>query len=293
MGITIITFLDKEGVAFLRMQTPQSFGDATNKKITTVRKAMETGQVTAGIDLAKPGLSRGSCRPIRDKDGSILGYIIVGGSLDQFLSTMKSQTSDDYIFMGYKSFLDEKLYHAARKAKNQPDTWSQFPNTVVLATSMEVQSDPHYEQALKDLPASGRLLGQSESGGSTFVNGVFPLYDASERAIGGIFVRHDVTALHQGMKRVQNLAIVALVALVVILSLAIAMVLNRLVFVRLRRTMDVVTRVVGGDISRQIVPASADEVGHLEELFEQFRTIFVSVCDDLTEARKEEPKRSA
>ncbi len=293
MGINIVTFLDKEGVAFLRMQTPTSFGDSTNKKITTVRKAIDSGQVAAGIDLAKPGLSRGSCRPIRDKDGSILGFLIVGGSLDQFLATMKSQTSDDYIFMGYKSFLDEKLYHATRKAKGQPDTWGQFAGAVVLATSMDVRSDPQYEKDLQSLPAAGRLLGRSESGGSTFVNGVFPLYDAANNAIGGIFVRHDITALHQGMKRVQYLAIAALVALVVVLSLVIGIVLNRLVFVRLNRTMDIVTRVVGGEFSKQIVPTAADEVGRLEELFEQFRAIFVSVVDDLSRARDEEGKKSA
>lgn len=291
-GVNIITFLDKDGTAFLRMQTPKSFGDSLTK-ITTVRRAMETGQVAAGVDLVKPGLSRGSCRPIHAKDGSLVGYVIVGGSLDQFLSTMKSQTSDDYVFMGYKSFLDESLYHAARKAKGQPDTWSQFPNTVVLATSMEVPSDGAYERELQGLPANGRLLERSELGGKTFVNGVFPLYDAADTAIGGIFVRHDITGLHQGMKRVQYLAIVALVALVVVLSLVIGFVLNRLVFVRLSRTMDIVTRVVGGEFSKQIVPASTDEVGRLEELFEQFRTIFVSVVDDLSKAGNEEGKKSA
>jgi len=77
------------------------------------------------------------------------------------------------------------------------------------------------------------------------------------------------------------------------LSLVIGIVLNRLVFVRLNRTMDIVTRVVGGEFSKQIVPTAADEVGRLEELFEQFRAIFVSVVDDLSRARDEEGKKSA
>jgi len=290
-GLGIITLLDKEGTAFLRMHTPAVFGDSL-RTLTTIRKAMESNEVAAGIDLAKPGLSRGSCRPMRDRSGVVIGYVIVGGSLDDFLTTMKSQTGDDYTMMGYKGFLDEKMYHNSRAAKGQPDTWAQFGSVVVLATSMEVRSDGRYEADLQDLAASGRLLAGSETGGNTFVNGVFPLYDAAGNAIGGIFVRHDITSLHRGMKRVQMLSIAALVVLTVLLCLIITSVLNRLVFQRLRQTMDIVTRVVGGEFSKKIVPTSADEVGGLESLFEQFRTIFVSVVDDVSKQGKEEEKRS-
>jgi methyl-accepting chemotaxis protein len=217
----------------------------------------------------------------------------VGGSLDDFLSTMKSQTADDYTLMGYKSFLDEKMYRNGRTAKGLPDTWGQFGSIAVLATSMEVPADGHYETALQDLSSSGRLLEPSEAGGNTFVNGVFPLYDAAGSPIGGIFARHDITALHKGMKKVQVLGVVAVIILTLLLCLAITAVLNKLVFLRLRRTMDIVTRVVGGEFSQKIVPTSADEVGQLEFLFEQFRTIFIGVVEDVSKQRAADEKRSA
>ena len=291
-GVDIITFLDKEGTAFLRMKTPASFGDSL-RAVPTVRKAMESNEVAAGIDLVKPGLARGSCRPLRDGKGVVVGYVIVGGSLDDLLVTIKGQTGDDYTLMGYKSFLDEKLYHNGRVAKGLPDTWAQFGSIAVLATSMDVQSNGQYERDLQDLSAGGRLLDPSEAAGSAFVNGVFPLYDAVGSSIGGIFARHDITALHTGMKRVQTLSVIALVVLTVLLCLIIASVLNKLVFVRLRRTMDIVTRVVGGEFSQKIVSASPDEVGQLEDLFEQFRTIFVGVVDEVSKQRTEEEKKSA
>lgn len=291
-GLGIITFLDKEGTAFLRMKTPAVFGDSL-RTITTVRKSMDSSDVVAGIDLAKPGLARGSCRPLRDGKGAVVGYVIVGGSLDDLLATIKGQTGDDYTLMGYKSFLDEKLYHNGQAAKGLPDTWGQFASIVVLATSMDVQSDGHYETSLQDLSAGGRLLEQSEAGGNTFVNGVFPLYDAAGNAIGGIFARHDITALHKGMKKVQALAIAAVIVLTLLLCLAITAVLNKLVFQRLRRTMDIVTRVVGGEFSQKIVPASADEVGKLEYLFEQFRIIFVGVVDEVSKQGAGDGKKSA
>jgi sensor histidine kinase regulating citrate/malate metabolism len=290
--VPIMTFMDKDGNALLRMQNPKSFGDSL-QAITTVRKTMQTKEVAAGVDLAKPGLSAGSSRPVFGKDGTVVGYIVVGGSLDQFVVTMKAQTADDYILMGYKSFLDEKLYRNGRKARGQPDTWDQFGTILVFGKTIEPQATDPYEKELQHLPATGRLLERTSVDGKTLVRGVFPLYDAAGGAIGGIFVQHDITALHQGMKRVQNLAIAAVIALTLLLCFTIAIVLNRLVFARLRRTMDIVTRVVGGEFSQKIVPVSSDEVGHLEELFEQFRTIFVGLVDDVSKQQAQEDERSA
>jgi HAMP domain-containing protein len=94
------------------------------------------------------------------------------------------------------------------------------------------------------------------------------------------------------MQRVQNLAIVVLIVLTVLLSAAITVVLNKLVFARLKRTMNIVTRVVGGEFSQKIVATSADEVGRLEELFEQFRTIFVGLVDEMTKQQAEDDDKS-
>jgi len=80
----------------------------------------------------------------------------------------------------------------------------------------------------------------------------------------------------------RNVTMVAGSALTLLISVAMAVMLNRLVFARLRRTMDIVTRVMGGEFSHTIVPSAADEVGRLEELFEQFRTIFVGLVDDVS-----------
>lgn len=291
-GIPIVTFIDKEGNAFLRLTNPKSHGDSM-RAITTIRTTMQTSQVAAGVDLAKPGLSAGSCRPLRDKDGAVIGYVVVGGSVAQLVEVMKAQTADDYVLMGYKSFLDEDFYRKGRKARNEPDTWDQFATVLVFGKTIEPQPADHYEEALANLPAQGKLLGRTTVDGKTLVRGVFPLHDAAGKAIGGIFVQHDITDLYQGMKRVQNLAVTALILLTLLLSVTMAAVLNTLVFARLKRTMDIVTRVVGGEFSRAIVPASADEVGRLEELFEQFRIIFVGLVDDVSKQQSHDDRKSS
>jgi methyl-accepting chemotaxis protein len=289
--IPVVTFMDRDATVFLRLHVPKNFGDSL-EAVTTVRKTMQTKEVSAGFDLTKLGFSAGSCRPIRDREGSVIGYVVIGGFLDQFVATMKSQTSDDYILMGYKSFVDEQMYRNARKAKGQPDTWDQFASILVFGKTREAQGTNQYEKDLQNVPAEGRVLGSVTVNDRTFVRGVFPLQDATGTAIGGIFVEHDITSLYKGMQRVQNLAIVVLIVLTVLLSAAITVVLNKLVFARLKRTMNIVTRVVGGEFSQKIVATSADEVGRLEELFEQFRTIFVGLVDEMTKQQAEDDDKS-
>ena len=59
--------------------------------------------------------------------------------------------------------------------------------------------------------------------------------------------------------------------------------LNRLVFRRLEHIIVVATRVVGGDYETEIRADSDDEVGQFEQLFEQFRRVFVDLLAHVPE----------
>jgi len=289
MGTGFLLFIEPDGTAFLRMHAPKSFGDSL--KFGNVEEAMKTGRTVMAIDLVKPGLVTQTVRPYRDKAGAVIGYVIVSATFDKFLTNMKSQTGDDYVSFGYKSFLDERLYRNSQKAKGLPDTWDQFGKIAVLGKTAEVNPKGVYETELADLSAQGKLLGEVTIGEGVFIRGVFPLYDSSGKTMGGIFVRHDISQLHAGMQKVQTTAIIAIILLMVALSLSIAVILDKLVFARLRHTMNVATRVVGGEFGTAIVATSDDEVGQLEHLFEQFRVIFVGVVDDLAARQAADEKQ--
>jgi HAMP domain-containing protein len=87
------------------------------------------------------------------------------------------------------------------------------------------------------------------------------------------------------MRRTQNillgLTFVSLVGGIVLLLLL----LNHFIFKRLQRILTAATRLVGGDFETPIRTDSDDEVGKLEQLFEQFRNIFVSVLAEMSEAQ--------
>jgi HAMP domain-containing protein len=273
--------LEPDGTVFLRVHNTTKFGDSI-KFLHFLSTAMETKQLAGGVELTPAGYSLATARPY-EIDGKVAGFIIVGGTFEGFLAAMKNQTSDDYVMIGYKDRLNESLYRSAQKQWNLPDTWDQFRGVVVLSQTAEVLQGGDYESALANLPAEGKVLGEFPIGDRIFVRGVFPLLDATGKATGGIFVRHDITPLHAGMQRVQVVMIIAIIALMGVISVLIAFILNRLVFARIRRTMEVATRVVGGELETRIVPESADEVGQLEELLEQFRGIFVGIARELAE----------
>jgi HAMP domain-containing protein len=62
--------------------------------------------------------------------------------------------------------------------------------------------------------------------------------------------------------------------------------LSRLVFDRLERIIKIATSVVGGDFGTEIQVRSNDEVGQLEQLFEQFRQVFVDVLSHVPELQQ-------
>lgn len=277
--VSLFSFVDPDKKMFLRMLQPKKFGDAI--KMQVLENAIKTKGIATGSELGKAGYALRCTRPCFDNSGKLIGYFLIGDTYDSFLSTMKSQTGDEYTMVGLKSLCDEKKYHAGQIQKNLKDTWNDFKNVVVLSATTDDHGTANYDAELQSVPADGRLLGAVTKGGKTIIRGVFPLIDLANKNIGGVFVEHDITPLYTGMQSVRTSAIIAIVILMVFISIVIAALLNSLVFTRLSKTMDVATRMVGGDYETQIVPGSDDEVGRLELLLEQFRNVFVNTIKDM------------
>ena len=285
-GVSIVLFVEPEPSKrmFLRLNTPDKFGDVY--KAHSFEDAIRTKKSCAGSELAMLGYALRCVSPWYDQDHKLVGYFAVGDTYDNFLAALRMQTGDQFEMVGLKKLLDEKSYRTGQQRKKQKDRWDEFPDAVVLSSTLKHDGKTDLGAQVKDLPLDGKLLGSVQSGDRTYIRAVFPLIDVSGKQIGGVFVLHDITELQEGMASARSSAVLAIVVLMVVLCMALVLVLNKLVFSRLQRTMDVATRVVGGEYHTKIVPASDDEVGKLEALIEQFRAIFVDVVHDL-EARQD------
>jgi signal transduction histidine kinase len=101
-----------------------------------------------------------------------------------------------------------------------------------------------------------------------------------------MFVVRDVSAVYATMRHTQYVLVLLIVISLTLGMLLVVTMLDRLVFRRLQYIIAVATRVVGGDFESEIRVKSEDEVGQCEQLFEQFRRVFVDLLSHMPELQE-------
>lgn len=284
-GITHWYFLNPEpdSTCFLRVHKPTQSGDIIKR--ATYVGSVKSKQITSGKELGKTAFALRVVHPYYDK-GKLIGYLELGEEIDHFLEIMKKQTGNEYGLLIKKEYLDAKEWAAMSNSKGVKNNWNDYKDVVLVDKTTDDIHIIDYEGDLAKIPEGGAVLEDIKKDDKVFVRGIFPLYDAKDRKVGGVFVLRDITPLYNDLKGMQNKAVIFIVALTVILSVVIIGMFNSLIIKRLTNMIEIATRVVGGDYKTQIVPSADDEIGKFESLFEQFRTVFVSLACTLEEDEK-------
>ncbi len=268
---------------FLRVHRPEQFGDVVDR--ATLAKAIETKGLGAGKELGKNAFALRAVRPWFGQDGRLLGYLELSEEIDHFLERMKTQTGDDYGLLVEKTFLDEHAWAATRQDKR--NNWDDRARTVVVDTTAPDETIIDFDRDLASIPERGLLLDEDVREGRTFARGIVPVRDAAGRRVGGLFVLHDISALHESMLAARRWIYVALVAMAAGLGILLHLLVNRLVFRRLDAMIgtmeDLSARLAGGDYDVIAPRASArDEIGKFEEFFGRFLQVVAGLLKELT-----------
>jgi hypothetical protein len=291
-GIGHWNFVDAETKRmFLRPHLPAKHDDVIERP--ALNKAIERRENSVGKELGKSAFALRVGRPFWGADGKLIGYIELGTEVDHFLGRMKMQTGNDFAMFIQKKLVDESEWARTRgKARN---TWNDWP-TVVLANS--TTSDELLDQAaIAGAGADGTILGEVERNGAYFARGVFPVRESSGKIVGGLVVRHDVTALHADMQLGLLRALVLLGGLAIVASILVYPVVDRLIFRRLRTMMgtmeDMSVRLAGGDYSVGSVQRSLrkDEIGGFESFFGDFLRLVGNTLRTLSDRQKQQQSR--
>jgi len=269
---------------FLRLHNPAMFGDHLNRYVD--KEVMRTHAVVAGNELAKAGFAVRILRPVYDARGGLIGYVEFGEELGQFIHTMKSQTGDDYGLLLGKKYVDRQFWADSNAVWKRRNNWDDNPNFVVADKTTASDSIMQFRGDLDAVPAQGRVLERFRAGDSVFIRGLFPIRDAAGNTVGAMFVVRDISGVYAAMRHAQNILVLLIVVSLTVGILLVLTLLNRLIFTRLRHITAVATRVVGGDYDSEIRVTSEDEVGQFEQLFEQFRRIFVDLLAHLPEMQE-------
>jgi HAMP domain-containing protein len=99
-------------------------------------------------------------------------------------------------------------------------------------------------------------------------------------------VVRDISGSYREMRSTRNVLVLVTVVALALGIFLVLMLLNRLVFRRLDHIIVVATRVVGGDYETEIRVDSDDEVGQFEQLFEQFRRVFLDLMAHVPELQE-------
>jgi HAMP domain-containing protein len=293
----LYTKLKKEGITnwmfhtpepnmavFLRLHNPPKFGDQLNRFMD--KEVARTHAIVTGNELAKAGFAVRILRPFYDSHDLVTGYVELGEELGQFIHAMKSQTGDDYGLLLNKRFVDRQFWADSSAMWKRRDNWDDNPNFVVADKTTNTNSIIQFQGDLAAVPEQGTVLERFRTGDSVFIRGIFPIRDAAGSTVGAMFVVHDISGFYLSMRHTQNILVLLTVAALSLGILMVLTLLNRLVFRRLDKIIAVATRVVGGDYESEIKVESSDEIGQFENLFEQFRCVFVDLLSHVPELQE-------
>ena len=270
---------------FFRVHLPNKFGDMIDRQ--GLQRAMARQETSAGKELGKSEFALRVARPFL-ADGKVIGYIELGEGIQHFLGRMKAQTGNEFAMFIAKKFIDQGEW--ARTRGSERNSWDDWTDVVVVNSTTQ---DPIVDaSAIAGSGAVGQILGEDERASSMFVRGVVPVRDASGAVVGGLVVRHDITALNNGMRASLLLALGLLVGLALVASALIYLIVERLIFGRLRRMTgameDLSVRLAGGDygVGAGVVAKSDDEIGRFEKFFGEFLVLVGNTLRSLADRKQ-------
>jgi HAMP domain-containing protein len=282
-GITDFSFHTQEidPAVFLRLHDPARYGDHMDRPMD--KEVATTLTMVSGNEMGKAGFAVRTIAPMFASHGEVAGYVEFGEELGQFLHAMKSQTGDDYGLLLDKKYVNHQFWDDSNATLNRRDNWNDAPNYVIWDKTSNSDRIFDFKGDLSALPANGKALDRFHEGNSEYVRGVFPIRDVAGNKVGAVFVVRDISNFYQSMQRTEIIFAVSTVVAVLIGTGIFLLMLSRLIFQRLERILQAATRVVGGDYGTEIKVTSDDEVGQFEQLFEQFRQVFVYVLSHVPE----------
>jgi HAMP domain-containing protein len=275
---------------FLRPHLPDKHGDVIDRQ--GLLRAMAKQETSSGKELGKSEFALRVGRPFY-ADGKVIGYIELGEGIGHFLGKMKAQTGNEFAMYIAKRHIDAGEW--ARTRGSARNNWDDFPDVVVVnSTTQDALVD---EAAVQGGAAAGTVLDEARQGGAYFVRGVFPVREASGSVVGGLVVRHDVTALHAGMQQELLKALAVLAVLALVASLLVFLLVDRLIFKRLSGMMstmeDLSTRLAGGDyqVGSTARAARDDEIGRFETFFGEFLALVGNTLRTLSARHRQQQAR--
>lgn len=226
------------------------------------------------------------------------------------VDALKKTTNIEYAYLVPKSEMSAAEYAKLRQSLGLPDNYSEGSTYAMLYTTNDgLVEKMQFNPSPDSIPEMGKVVGvengacsktchgsvkgQGDYWGVTWsndatsrVHAVFPVTDASGKPVAAVYAIEDVSAAANAARTSMVRTFVVIGLTLVLCTLFIGMLIDLLIFRRLRRMTasmeDLSMRVVGGDFDAQFVPDETnDEIGQFEQFFAKFMNVISSTLKSL------------
>lgn len=201
LHITHFYFHDINRYNFLRVYSPQRYGDIINR--TTLLNAEKTGAKSSGVELG--GLGTLTIRVVHPWiiNNELTGYIEMGEEIDHIIEKLHYILGVELYVSIYKEFLERETWEQGMGTLGRPGNWEQFPTSVIINHTTEEIPEEFSEFLIK----GKHQYMEMETDLQLSINdkyyrvGVIPVFDNADREVGDIVMLFDVTSRIASLNR--------------------------------------------------------------------------------------------
>lgn len=187
-----------DSTCFLRVHQPKKNGDEITR--ITYADAVKRDELSVGIELGKTAFALRAVHPFY-VEGQLIGFMELAVDMDYFFQSLKRQTGNEYGLLVHKKYLDKKKWNSVTRVKRIKNNWDDKKDLLLISNTAHNENLIQYHKNITDIPDGGLVLEKIKTNDKVFVRGLFPLYDAASRKVGGIFVLKDVTGILRSMEQ--------------------------------------------------------------------------------------------
>lgn len=278
-GITHWSFILPDGHTFLRVHENAMYGDEIKR--STFFKARDTQKTASGLELGKTAYALRTVMPYYDNDGELIGYLELGEEIDHILNVLKKETTNEFVLIADKKYLNREDWSSARKLAGKEDTWDKVggEHLILDSTTESISSGACFnEDNLEGVEEGEHLFQRIQEDDKTYQCGGFSFNDEGDRHSGAVLALLDVSSHFAIFNKAQKTTIAILLTLFVVF-IAFSWILVRRLVRPINRLARIAEVVASGDFDVRADIRTGDEIEFLAQNFNK-------MTDNLVEVRK-------
>lgn len=206
---------EPEKTCFLRVHAYHKYNDTITR--ITLDECIKSKRFASGKELGKTAFALRLVHPFYF-DNRLIGYIELGMEIEILLEVMKNLTGHEYGLLVLKEFLDKEKWESVIKGKGTRNNWDDMEKLLLVSKTSADVGLIDFAGDIKTVPAEGLVLQRIKRDEKMFIRGIFPLYDAAAKKVGGVFILREITPIYTGMQAQKNTIITVLIIFMTVIT---------------------------------------------------------------------------